>query len=238
MNHLFQYCTSIEIFDTQFPDNSPTIINIQYFIMHCRINDYTTNCLDLMNQDKETFGATNYICLESRYWDLIIQERQDAVPEPGSQQLNTTATNSYSSLPKTGFHQLNITQITNSRTAGSGELNIYKTQQRNPKYRVPPETNINALDGRPYHQKTSADTLLSEAANQGPLGADSGSYLSLFDPPPPRIFTQGKDQVPPDCIKLIHNDDTTIQINTLIPSTPPLKYKFKHAVPITNPTSK
>ena len=43
MNHIFQYTTDFENFDDTFPDNSPTIVNVRYFIMHCHVHDYKTN---------------------------------------------------------------------------------------------------------------------------------------------------------------------------------------------------
>ena len=76
MNHLFQYCTCIETFNIQFPDDSPTIMNVRYFIMHCHVHGYSTDGSDLMNQHVQTFGAIDYIRLESRYWDLWILARK------------------------------------------------------------------------------------------------------------------------------------------------------------------
>ena len=48
---------NLENFDDRFPDNSPTIVNLRYFIMHCHINDYKNNDGKLMLQDEESFGA-------------------------------------------------------------------------------------------------------------------------------------------------------------------------------------
>ena len=48
MSHFFQYTTNIENFDRCFLDNSRTIANVQYFIMHCHVNKYMINDTELM----------------------------------------------------------------------------------------------------------------------------------------------------------------------------------------------
>ena len=65
MQYFYQYCANINNFNDRFPDNSPTIINIRYFIMNCHLNDYTSHSKELLQQDEETFGALNYIEFES-----------------------------------------------------------------------------------------------------------------------------------------------------------------------------
>lgn len=47
MQHFYQYCTNIDNFNDRFPDNSPTIVNVHYFIMHCHLNDYTSHSEEL-----------------------------------------------------------------------------------------------------------------------------------------------------------------------------------------------
>ena len=48
MNHIFQYTTNLENFDDRFPDNSPTIVNVRYFIIHFHVHDYKINNKELM----------------------------------------------------------------------------------------------------------------------------------------------------------------------------------------------
>ena len=105
MNHFFQYATNIENFDRRFPDNSPTIVNVRYFIMHCHVNNYKTCDVELMMQDEETFGGIDVIDLESKYWSLIKLERASAesVPLPPDTNLKSQTTETSTGLPKTNF---------------------------------------------------------------------------------------------------------------------------------------
>jgi len=91
MNHFFQYTTNIENFDRRFPNNSPTIVNVRYFIMHYHVNNYKTNDMELMVQDEEKFGLIDVIDLESTYWSLVKMERTKAEPVPKSPDMKKQA---------------------------------------------------------------------------------------------------------------------------------------------------
>ena len=82
MNHFFQYTMNIEKFDNRFPENSPTIVNIRYFIMHYHVNDYKNNDTKLMLQDDETLNGINVIEHESKYWKSIKSQRLTAESVP------------------------------------------------------------------------------------------------------------------------------------------------------------
>jgi len=103
MNHFFQYCTNTENFDTRFPDNSPTTVNVRYFIMHIHINNYKTNVKEFFLQDEETFGGLNAINLESKYWAFILLKKGSAIPRPGATNPSNPAKTSNSGLPPTIF---------------------------------------------------------------------------------------------------------------------------------------
>ena len=105
MNHFFQYTTNIENFDRRFPDNSPTIVNVRYFIMHCHVNNYKTCDAELLTQDEESFGGIDVIDLESKYWSLIKMERASAesVPLAPDTNIQPQTTEISTGLPKTIF---------------------------------------------------------------------------------------------------------------------------------------
>ena len=120
INHLFQYCTNIEMFNTRFPDNSPTIMNVRYFIIHCHVNGYTTNASDLMYQSEETFGAIYYIRLESRYWEVWILTRQAELTTPSSQQSNTVFTTTDTELQSIDLAPVGRLYVVSSSLTGIG----------------------------------------------------------------------------------------------------------------------
>ena len=97
MNRLFQYAKSIESYDRRFPDNSHTIVNVRYSLMHCHVNNNKIIDKDLMLQDEELFGSLDLIKLESKYLATIKLKRKTAVPKPSTP--ISSATKSITSLP-------------------------------------------------------------------------------------------------------------------------------------------
>ena len=117
MNHFVQYSTNIEHFDNRFSQNSPTIVNIRYFIMHCHVNDYKNNDIKLMLQDEETFGGINVINLESKYWKSIKLQRATAESVPNNI-LSSLAPLISTHLPLNNFKATTAAAALNKTTTG------------------------------------------------------------------------------------------------------------------------
>ena len=67
MSNIFRYMTNLNGLNTRFKDNTPTIMNIQYFIMYCYVNEYNVNAAPLMQHIVETFNAIDIMGLETDY---------------------------------------------------------------------------------------------------------------------------------------------------------------------------
>ena len=106
-----------------------------------------------MNQNGETFGAIDYIRLESRYWDLWILARKAELTTPSSQQSNTVFTTTDTELQSTVLAPVGRLSVLSSSLTGIGgqlshtagsttnshddtrrKLNINKTRQFHSKH--------------------------------------------------------------------------------------------------------
>ena len=50
MTHIFRYMTNLNGFNQRFPEDTPMVMNLRYFIMHCYVNRYKDFSLPLMRQ--------------------------------------------------------------------------------------------------------------------------------------------------------------------------------------------
>ena len=67
MSNIFRYMTNLNGFNTCFKDDTPTIMNLRYFIMHCSAKDYNVDTTPLMQQTVETFNTIDIMGLETDY---------------------------------------------------------------------------------------------------------------------------------------------------------------------------
>ena len=75
MTHLFRYMTNLNGFNQRFPEDTPMVMNLRYFIMHCYTNGYKDFSLPLMRQTEESFDATDIMGLETDYAILLDNDR-------------------------------------------------------------------------------------------------------------------------------------------------------------------
>ena len=89
MSNIFRYMTNLNGFNTRFKDDTPTIMNLRYFIMHCYVNDYNVDTSPLIQHTVEMFNTIDIMGLKMDYDIKLTEAEQKKTYEKSFQQTYT-----------------------------------------------------------------------------------------------------------------------------------------------------